>query len=126
MKSLFVYGSLRSEAGHPMHRRLAEGGTLLGRGSVRGRLLVVDWYPGLVDGDGRVVGELWQLGDEARFAELDAYEDDEFTRVQRDVTVRSAQTRRAWVYLYTGPVEGLDVVPSGDWLNRGSRRTGPR
>ncbi len=125
---LFVYGSLRAGAGHPMHAVLAKAGTFVGRGRVRGHLLRIDWYPGLVrldDVDDTVVGDLWSLDDPTALRELDAYEGcgpdaeppHEFERRSTTVVLDDGRTLPAWVYVYAGPVPArLPRIPSGDWL----------
>jgi gamma-glutamylcyclotransferase (GGCT)/AIG2-like uncharacterized protein YtfP len=73
---LFVYGTLRATAGHPMHAVLAAAATAEGTATVRGRLHDLGEYPGLVldpAGD-RVTGELYRIHDPAVWATLDAYE----------------------------------------------------
>src|SRR4029078_4068253 len=63
--NLFVYGTLRRSAAHPMHALLRETASLLGDARVRGVLYRVAEYPGLVldAGAGWVLGELYRLGD---------------------------------------------------------------
>ena len=113
MSALFVYGTLRSGAGHPMQATLAAAGRSLGATRVRGVLYTVDWYPGLVVAPdaGWVVGELWHLDDAGVLPTLDEYEGEEFRR-------ETLACCGAWAYLYVGPTKGLDVVASGDWLAR--------
>lgn len=124
---LFVYGTLRKGAGHPMHEVLREAGRPLAAARVRGSLVVVDWYPGLVPGGtGWVRGELWDVRDPAAWARLDAYEacsaedppPHEYGRERLNVVSDARGTVAAWAYVYRGPTEGLAVVPSGDWLAR--------
>lgn len=80
---LFVYGTLRSDAGHPMHDVLAAGARFDGRARVRGHLEHEGEYLALVpaadpdaphEGDGEVEGELWIITDPAIWPTLDAYE----------------------------------------------------
>ncbi len=47
---LFVYGSLRPQAGTPQGQWLAEQGHYLGSGIVRGQLYRLGWYPALGPG----------------------------------------------------------------------------
>src|SRR5688572_11628902 len=78
MAHLFVYGSLRADSGHAMHRVLAAGATFVGKGSVAGELYHLGWHPGavLAQSDGhRVRGELYRLHDGGQMlAVLDDYE----------------------------------------------------
>ncbi len=125
--TLFVYGSLRKRAEHPMHEVLREHGKPGGAARVRGRLYVVDWYPGLVlDPDaGWVVGELWTgVADEA-WPVLDFYEGcsaedpapHEFIRTEATV-LAADQPRQSWIYTFGRDVAALQQIDSGDWLRR--------
>jgi gamma-glutamylcyclotransferase (GGCT)/AIG2-like uncharacterized protein YtfP len=126
---LFVYGSLRSDAGHAMHGVLAAAGERVDAGWVRGRLYAVAWYPGLVldDGAGEVHGEVWRLRDASVLARLDSYEgcgpDDapphEFRRERTQVRLHGGATVSAWVYGYARAVDEARRVDSGDWAVRG-------
>ena len=118
---LFVYGTLMSGGeNHPLLARKAE---LIGPGRVRGRLFMVDYYPGLVDsGDPSetVVGEVWRLLAPDTLRELDAFEGCAevpplFIRASRTVTVDDGGTLAAWVYVYARSTAGLRPIPSGDW-----------
>ena len=120
-EALFVYGSLRTGAGGPMHATLAAGARRLGMARVSGRLFVVDWYPGVVLGDCEWVhGELWAIEDATLLAVLDDYEgcEREFVRTRALVHADDGTAREAWVYAYARPTDGLAAVPSGDWLAR--------
>ena len=126
---LFVYGTLRRDAGHAEHATLAGLATFEAPARVRGRLYIVDWYPGLVvDADaGWVVGELWRLHPGADLTALDVYEgcgpDDpaphEYARTivgaERTDTAAAVDT---WIYAYAGSTDRLAVVATGDWLKR--------
>ncbi|MGH1344116.1 MAG: gamma-glutamylcyclotransferase family protein [Nannocystales bacterium] len=123
--ALFVYGSLREGAAHEMYDVLREHGTPAGPARVRGRLYVVDGYPGLVldQHAGWVVGELWTSVAAAAWPVLDFYEGcsaedpapHEFVR--REITVDAAGSSiPTWVYEFARDVSDLQLVPSGDWL----------
>jgi gamma-glutamylcyclotransferase (GGCT)/AIG2-like uncharacterized protein YtfP len=124
---LFVYGTLRSDAGHPMRKVLAQGARHRGAGWVHGTLVVVDWYPGLVTAPppARVFGELWEVSDAGIWAPLDQYEGcgprdpspHEYQRATLRVTSEELGEVDAWAYLYAAPVDGLAVIESGDWLD---------
>ena len=117
MEYLFVYGSLLTTAGHPMHNYMRGFCDLMGNASVGGIKIELDGYPGLIpsgDPDARVEGELFLIhngASEKLFNGLDHYEgcseDDpephEFFRHRQEVTLLSDQkTYEAWVYLYNG------------------------
>lgn len=123
---LFVYGTLRAGAGHPMHALVSHGGQRLGAGRVQGRLLRVDWYPGLVLSDEPrwVLGEVWRLRGTAVLEPLDRYEGcgredprpHEYDRVRVQVQMEDAAVVQAWTYVYRGSERGCKVIAGGDWL----------
>ena len=118
---LFVYGTLMS--GGENHLLLAGKAELIGPGRMRGRLFLVDYFPGLVDSadpSETVVGEVWRLLAPDTLRELDAFEGCAevpplFIRASRTVTVDGGGTLSAWVYVYARPTAGLQLIPSGDW-----------
>lgn len=121
---LAVYGTLREGEAtlEPVGGRAA----LKLRGScvLRGQLVDLGEYPGLIDGEGRIAGDLFTVTDAAAWAELDAYEeffpDDPAASEYDRVYVRLVEPRLdAWVYRYIGPVEGAARIAGGDWLSRG-------
>lgn len=68
---VFVYGTLRSGASNDW--RMA-GARFLGAGRVRGVMVKVDWYPGVVlQGEGWVSGEIYEVGLES-LRDLDEFE----------------------------------------------------
>ncbi len=127
---LFVYGSLRRDAGHAMHRVLARDASLVGEGSVAGRIYDLGPYPGAVpfsDGS-RVHGEVYRLHRPAStLAKLDRYEgcgplDDpphRFERAHGHVRLDSGETLTAWVYWYRGSWSADRRIDSGDFLRPG-------
>ncbi len=120
-RHVFVYGTLKRgycrahvmERAHP--QRVAPA-------TVRGRLVDLGDYPGLVAGDGVVHGELWSYDEVGELlGELDAIEDFEgwdsldaslYARTVLLVEVGSA-TERAWTYLWRG--SGGATVEGGRW-----------
>jgi gamma-glutamylcyclotransferase (GGCT)/AIG2-like uncharacterized protein YtfP len=122
---LFVYGTLRRAAGHAKHRLLANVADHVAPARVRGWLVVVDWYPGLVPGDGWVHGELWRLRGASSWLPLDRYEgcgpsDPPPHEYRREMVeaVADATAYQAWVYTLSAPREHLPRIASGDWLQR--------
>ncbi|MEZ4336276.1 MAG: gamma-glutamylcyclotransferase [Sandaracinaceae bacterium] len=118
-RSIFVYGTLRrGELRAPLlerhrPRRWTEA-------SIRGALVHLGAYPGLVHGDDTITGELVELDDPAAaLTELDEVEDflgwgEPGSLYLRDV-VPVAGTH-AWTYRYLGPPG--PPIPSGDWRLR--------
>jgi gamma-glutamylcyclotransferase (GGCT)/AIG2-like uncharacterized protein YtfP len=127
---LFVYGTLRPDADHPMARFLAERSRPLGPATVAGRLYDLGRYPALTaaaDDTERVRGMLCELLDaEATLAALDRYEGVAtagtaglFERTRTPVRREAGEQVEAFVYVYRGPVSERQRVPSGDWLGAG-------
>lgn len=108
---LFTYGTLMR--GYPLHAVLAGRVTLLASGTARGRLLDLGRYPGLVEGDGRVSGEVYRLDDPELLPMLDREEGYNFDRRRAIVTLAGGRRVRAWLYRYRGPRERATPIPDG-------------
>lgn len=125
---LFVYGTLRSNSGHPMNEVLEGFGGRVGPGKVRAVLYDLGSYPGAVatpEPGAFVRGEVYLLRDPGRDLEaLDRYEgldgtnpdSGEFRRGRIAVELDDGRTVEAWIYLYNRPTAGLARIPSGDYL----------
>jgi len=111
---VFVYGTLRHGASN--HFRM-DGAPQIASGRVSGRLVVVDWYPGLrLDPDGGpVLGEVHQVS-ACQLAALDDFEGAEYHRVMVPVLTDSGETLHAWVWEWLGDLEKCIPIPSGDWM----------
>ena len=109
---LFAYGTLMR--GYVRHRVLA-GAPLVTTGHVRGRLLALRGYPGLVAGGGRVSGEVYRLDDPQLLPVLDREEGYNFVRRRAIVTLAGGRRARAWLYRYRGPRERAAEIPDGDY-----------
>jgi gamma-glutamylcyclotransferase (GGCT)/AIG2-like uncharacterized protein YtfP len=109
---LFAYGTLMR--GYERHHFLA-GATRLTTGHVRGRLLALRGYPGLVAGAGRVSGEVYRLDDPQLLPVLDREEGYNFVRRRSIVTLAGGRRARAWLYRYRGPRERATPIPDGDY-----------
>lgn len=130
---LFVYGTLRADAGGPAHALLMRGVRCVGRATITGVLYDAGRSPAAVPSDSareRITGELYAVdagGAEALLAALDDYEGVDAAHPDRSLFARRvAQAERedgmcvpAWVYFYNRPVDGLPSVGGGDWLRRG-------
>jgi len=123
IEHLFLYGTLmRGGAAHAsfsLHERLAH----VADASVRGRLYDLGGYPGLVDGDGRVKGEVHRILDPAVLAELDRYEacdplHEETSEYVRRAIALPALGIEAWVYLYRGPLDRAVPLATSRWRTR--------
>lgn len=107
---LFVYGTLMR--GQPGHAHLGEA-VFLGphRSEPRFRMLVVSWYPAIIDGDQSIEGEVFEVS-RRQLEALDAYEGDEYAR-------QTLCTPWGPAYIYVANIadKGLSEVPSGRWLD---------
>lgn len=100
---LFVYGTLGSAFSNRWARRLWDRNRPLGAARTRGRLFLLDGYPGLTPPRSQsewVHGEL--INPRGLLRWLDFYEGPQFGRCARRVITQEGQTLRAWVYFYTG------------------------
>jgi predicted GNAT family N-acyltransferase/gamma-glutamylcyclotransferase (GGCT)/AIG2-like uncharacterized protein YtfP len=117
---LFVYGTLRRAANHPVHRLLAQKGKFLGMGTFRGKLYDFGRFPGAIPStqiSDRVVGEIYRLKDTRKvFQLLDDYEGRLFRREQRTILTRGGRKISAWIYLYVGPMHSAKLIRNGDYL----------
>ena len=108
---LFVYGTLRSDSGHPMHEVLAAQASLLGVATVRGTLRPVREHVALIARDDAatiVTGEIYEIQPvavERLLQSLDAYEGigdpafDEYRRELVTATLGDGRVVRAWAYV---------------------------
>jgi gamma-glutamylcyclotransferase (GGCT)/AIG2-like uncharacterized protein YtfP len=119
MTYLFIYGTLmpglRLEA--EMH-----GARFVGPAQIQGRLVDVGRYPGLLPGDGSVVGEIYEV-DDAHLARLDGVEDmvpgdraaSQYWREEVTVLSGPLQGQPVQTYVYNRPVDGYSPIPHGDY-----------
>lgn len=131
---LFVYGTLRVTARHPMGDLLRAHADPAGSGTIRARLYLIpdpddasNAYPGALpspDPGDRVMGELYRLtAPDTVLPRFDAYEacspdwpePHEFLRRRVAVTRDDGTVIVALCYLYTWDVAAARHIPSGDW-----------
>lgn len=129
---LFVYGTLRPALRNEMALRLVRETRLLGPARIKGQLLDLSDYPGLLlGGPDWVEGDLVEMIDPAAtLAWVDAYEEcsDDCPRpheYRREIVSVGAAggTVAAWTYIYALPHADLPVIVGGDFL---SCARGPR
>src|SRR2546429_638265 len=72
-------------------------------------------YPGLIDGEGTVRGEVYRIDAEEVLHALDREEGYNFDRRPATVTLASGRRARAWVYWYRGPQQRAVAIPHGDY-----------
>lgn len=125
---IFVYGTLRRDAGDRAPPSLKLGWTFEGIGTVPGELYDLGRYPGAIPSkdrsDTRVRGEVYGLPRPAdTLRRLDIYEgcgpDDpqphQFVRELIDVELEDGRCVRAWIYWFGGTPLGRPIQ-SGDWI----------
>jgi ribosomal-protein-alanine N-acetyltransferase len=127
---LFVYGTLRRGAGHPMHRFLATS-SLVGDGRVHAQLFDLGSHPGMVlsrDAGDRVMGEVYELPSQGAtevLRILDEYEgvgpsgdpSPEYARQYVDVHLVTGQTVKAWAYVLVDVSRARARIASGDFMD---------
>lgn len=120
---VFVYGLLMR--GHDLHHHM-DSGEYIGDGRVKGALVSLGRYPGLIEGSGTVRGELYRFADlPAALDVLDDIEEFEPTDPSRSLYLRipmrvetSDGEVDAWTYRYNGQTGDAQPIPSGDWNSR--------
>ena len=106
---IFVYGQFRDLA-----KNLLQQPILCGKTSINGKIYQVNTaYPGYVDGDGKVLGDVYLI-DPAILPTLDEYEGEEYDRVK----VFTETDIECWVYKYKYDVTNFKEIECGDWLLR--------
>jgi gamma-glutamylcyclotransferase (GGCT)/AIG2-like uncharacterized protein YtfP len=128
--NLFVYGSLRQGFNHAAYAYITQYFQLKGNGKAAGILYDLGAYPAAVPSDDthQIFGELYTIINQDEFeyaiAQLDDYEGvdasyDQPALYKRDITsvkMEDGTELKAWIYWYTGDVNGKPVVESGDVL----------
>lgn len=122
---LFVYGTMRQ--GQTARSLIANQIARSAMATTRGTIFAFPLgYPGFVEGDGSVCGEvIWLTELAATFALLDAYEGADFTRVVRPVELANGEVMTAWLYALADPAAARHGVqiPHGDWVRYWTEQT---
>ena len=126
MSLLFVYGTLmQGYPENPFQQWLQEHANFLGKGFTKGALYKVDYYPGMIQGDGEVKGEVYQLHEpEERLRILDEYEDYFPDRPEESLYIRekgevtlfdSRQSQQCWMYIYNKEIAEFPRYPNDEF-----------
>ena len=115
---LFIYGTLRKGESSQFSQVLQAGSAPVGDGVARGILYSLGDYPGMVNGDGEVRGEVVRVKNPALWDDLDEYEGQDYERVIRTIKLVDGGEVQAWAYLYVGNVSGKPLIPGGDWRRK--------
>lgn len=109
MEYLFVYGQFRDTA-----KKLLQNPIFCGKATIDGIIYKVnESYPGFVDGNGKVLGDVYLIQPEL-FPELDEFEGDEYIRTK----IHTSTDLECWVYKYRHDIKGFDIIEGGDWWLR--------
>lgn len=124
---LFVYGTLQPDFDNPFALYLRQRGNYAGNARFPGVLFNLGAYPGAIylpDARSSVVGTMYDISRDKRatLAYLDAYEGidgsgdqpDEYVRIVVPVC-RGNDLIDCWVYVYSWPTDGKQVIASGNY-----------
>ena len=118
---LFVYGSLRKNSSH---NHLLQSGVWMFEGKTKGKLFLIDWYPGMIvpSGDNHEdFHDEWVLGDVYRVSmplllQLDTYEGPGYDRGLILVYDKNQVAHQTQVYIYNQNVENKKRICPADWV----------
>lgn len=118
-----VYGLLRAGQSGFDQFGLAHAFRAAGPCVIAGALWDLGRYPALVDGDGRVLGEVFEVLDPGVMGDLDAFEDywpgdPARSRYERRKVRLIEPDRDAWVYVWLKGLADARRIESGDWFKR--------
>jgi gamma-glutamylcyclotransferase (GGCT)/AIG2-like uncharacterized protein YtfP len=116
---LFVYGTLRKGE---RKKHFLKNCLFIGYAKAKGYLLYnLGVFPAMVEGDGEVVGEVYEIP-ESLLKELDWFERVPYSyrRELIEVMFEDGQTMYVYAYIYNENIEekGGKLIPSGDWKKR--------
>ncbi|WP_299511786.1 gamma-glutamylcyclotransferase [uncultured Limnohabitans sp.] len=119
MTFIFIYGTLLP--GLRLEAQMG-GARFVAAAQVLGRLVDVGRYPGFLQGDGLVTGEVYEV-DELHLARLDVVEDmvpgdraaSQYWREQVTVAAGQLHGQPVQTYVYKRPVDGCTAIAHGDY-----------
>lgn len=120
MYYLFAYGTLRSCCGEINQRYLSKS-RFVGLGYIEGfNMYLIDYYPGIVEGNGKVIGEVYEVHDLKEIDEYEGYNesgDSLYVRILTRVYFGSNRLTLddVYVYKYNKSVRGLKRIENGDF-----------
>ena len=100
MNKVFVYGSLKQ--GHGNNRFLSNS-NFIGKGITLDddfKMISLGGFPGIIDGNNRIVGELYEIDDEV-FQSIDSLEGNGhfYKRELVDIMLLDGKNYKAWIYI---------------------------
>lgn len=118
MKYIFVYGTLRNQYQGHMAKQLSDKAEYVGEGVALGTMYDLG-FPGVIEGDTRIKGDLYTSLTPEVLQSLDYYEGhpNHFERRASTIELPNGETVEAWMYYYTLKVNGLKEIKTGDYLS---------
>lgn len=129
VNTIFVYGSLRSGFQSEAYQYISQYFYLLGNAKVKGMLYDMGRYPVAVatENDCFIIGELYKIINDEQLnwalEQLDDYEglnveahENALYKRELATVFMGYETVQAWVYWFTGLVEGKPIIANGDML----------
>jgi gamma-glutamylcyclotransferase (GGCT)/AIG2-like uncharacterized protein YtfP len=122
-----VYGTLMQGGGGQALAGIGAGMTYVGPCQLRGELYDLGEYPGLLEGDGIVKGEVFTLRDPSVLQRLDRYEGCVDGNPGASLFIRRlvqvpGQRGDCWVYYYNGSAARESRIRGGDWAEHVRQR----
>ncbi len=110
---VFVYGTLRKGESNHHYLQHCE---MLGIVETNPAYALFDLgpYPGLIEGEQSVIGEVYRV-DDATLVELDILEE---IPIEYRREMIETPFGPAWIYLYQEDTQREQLIPSGDWCLR--------
>jgi len=125
-----VYGSLMRIHGAQQLAGTTDKLRLIGPCKIPGLLYDLGEFPGLLPGNGEVVGELYELEHPDALRLLDDYEAFYPNNSRRSLFIRQRMRLaepaiECWVYFYNQPLTGHTKVANGNWTDYLRRHNRP-
>lgn len=115
---LFVYGTLMSTGKFPINDRFQKDAIKIGEYSTKGQLYCVQSavfpFPALVQKQGTVKGELWDINPEI-LDDLFRYEGNLYDFKLIDTIRYKGRSRGVFAFVWNQSTDGLEEIESGDW-----------
>ncbi|WP_454802388.1 gamma-glutamylcyclotransferase family protein [Mucilaginibacter phyllosphaerae] len=132
---LFVYGTLLRK-GNPFANYLLQNSNYVFAGKIKGILYDIGEYPGLIitgNNHNYVYGSIYKLRQpEENLKIIDDYEGVGLDQEQPNLYTRQSAkiisetgAVDAWVYVYNRPVDGLPIIPSGNYMEYSKQKKSP-
>lgn len=111
-RKVFVYGTLMK--GETNHHYL-ENSTFLGMATIEGyEMYNVGWYPAIIDGDGIIIGELYQVPN-IDIPSIDMLEGEGSLYIKRCETVTDSKGKSSFAFIYVYNRECSDLERISAW-----------